>query len=408
MSRSAGRRAAGVAGSTGGLGAGGRAAGRRPARTGRVGAVSVRPDGVDLARSGVPEIQRARILAALVEVASERGAGRVTVAHIVARSGVSRRTFYEMFEDRDECFLVAFQDAVQRAAARVVPAFRGEEMGGAGLVGAGIGAVGVAWRERVRAGLLALLEFLDEEPGLGGLCVVDALGAGPAALASRAGVVARLVDAVDEGRAVAKAGLGPSRLTAEGVVGGVLAVLYARLAERETAHAAGSRGSGVLSSGAQRSQSRASAAESVAPRAHTRSKPLVGLLSPLMGTIVLPYLGPAAAARETRRAAPRARRRAVPQRSNPLEGLDMRLTYRTVRVLVAIAATPDASNREIAEAAGVQDQGQISKLLARLEHLGLVENSGGGSPRGEPNAWRLTPRGREVQETIHAQAAPSG
>jgi DNA-binding MarR family transcriptional regulator len=195
-------------------------------------------------------------------------------------------------------------------------------------------------------------------------------------------VVASLVDAVDEGRAEAKAGLSPSRLTAEGVVGGVLAVLYARLSERE-------------------------ATKSGLSRPPERPKPLVTLLNPLMGTIVLPYLGPAAAARELRRPAPKARRRGAPQRSNPLEGLDMRLTYRTVRVLVAVASAPEASNREIAEAAGVHDQGQISKLLARLEHLGLVENGGGGAPRGEPNAWRLTARGREVQETIHTQTTPS-
>jgi DNA-binding MarR family transcriptional regulator len=91
-----------------------------------------------------------------------------------------------------------------------------------------------------------------------------------------------------------------------------------------------------------------------------------------------------------------------------LEGLDMRLTYRTVRVLVTIASDPGASNREIADRAGVQDQGQISKLLARLEHLGLVQNSGAGPVRGEPNAWWLTPRGREVEQIIRRQTAPVG
>jgi AcrR family transcriptional regulator len=51
-------------------------------------------------REKVSEIQRARILGAMTEVAAERGAANVTVAHVVARSGVSRRTFYELFEDR--------------------------------------------------------------------------------------------------------------------------------------------------------------------------------------------------------------------------------------------------------------------------------------------------------------------
>ncbi len=82
----------------------------------------------------------------------------------------------------------------------------------------------------------------------------------------------------------------------------------------------------------------------------------------------------------------------------------MRLTYRTVRVLVAIATVPGASNREVSDAAGVADQGQISKLLVRLERLGLIENVGEGHARGEPNAWQLTAKGQDVERTISRQA----
>jgi AcrR family transcriptional regulator len=353
---------------------------------GRLGAVTVRAGSADLGRGGVAEIQRARILAALVEVSQERGASDLTVAHIVARSGVSRRTFYEMFEDRNACFLAAFHDAVQRAAARVEPAFRN---GDPVSTGTRAGVPLRAWREQVRAGLLALLEFLDDEPALGGLCVVDALGAAPAALEQRSQVLERLIDAVDEGRAEARAGLSPSRLTAEGVVGGVLAVIYTRLAAGRPA-----QGSDSSASGSPRSSARSAAAG-----------PLVGLLNALMGMIVLPYEGPAAAAREASRPAPRARPRPVRARSNPLEGLEMRLTYRTVQVLDAIATLPGASNRQVAAAAGVADQGQISKLLARLKHVGLVRNDGVGPARGEPNAWRLTARGEEVHRAISEQSA---
>jgi AcrR family transcriptional regulator/DNA-binding MarR family transcriptional regulator len=315
--------------------------------------------GNGFARSGVLEIQRTRILAALVEVARERGAGQVTVAHIVARSGVSRRTFYELFEDRDACFLAAFEDAVQRASAHVAPVF-----GRAG-----------SWRERMRGALGAVLEFLDDERRLGGLCIVDALAAGSRALERRAEVVSILVDAVDEGRGEARAVTSLSRLTAEGVVGGVLAVLHARLSENGPASDA--------------------------------SKPLVQLQSPLMAMIVLPYLGTGVAGREAARPAPPARPRPRRARSNPLEGLGMRLTYRTVRVLAAIASNPKASNRQVADTAGIQDQGQISKLLARLEHLGLIENITATQARGEPNAWRLTPKGHEVQGAIEQQSTPA-
>jgi hypothetical protein len=124
------------------------------------------------------------------------------------------------------------------------------------------------------------------------------------------------------------------------------------------------------------------------------------LLGPLMSMIVLPYLGAKAASRELSRPAPipRDRRPRPPARSqDPLEGLNMRLTYRTVRVLMAVAEHPGASNREIAEGAGIVDQGQISKLLTRLAGLSLVENRGEGQEKGAANAWQLTACGAQVE-----------
>lgn len=75
----------------------------------------------------------------------------------------------------------------------------------------------------------------------------------------------------------------------------------------------------------------------------------------------------------------------------------MRLTYRTVRVLMVISERPGASNREIAERSGISDQGQISKLLGRLARLELVENRGDGQEKGAANAWHLTARGQAVE-----------
>jgi DNA-binding MarR family transcriptional regulator len=92
-------------------------------------------------------------------------------------------------------------------------------------------------------------------------------------------------------------------------------------------------------------------------------------------------------------------------RRDPLRDLDMRLTYRTVRVLIAISAHPAASNRKIADTAGISDQGQISKLLLRLHNLGLIHNEGDGPAKGEPNAWQLTPKGQEVEQAIREQTA---
>jgi len=288
------------------------------------------------------------MITAMAEVAGERGAANATVAHVVARSGVSRRTFYEMFSDREDCLAAVFAEAVERAGRRVLPAYEAES----------------GWQARLRAGVAALLLFLEDEPDMGRLLVVEALGGGPRVLEHRARVLARLVEVVDEGRALAKSP--PPPLTAEGVLGGAFALVHARLSQRDTA-------------------------------------PLTNLLGPLMGLILGPYLGPAAARREIERPAPEfnhARRR---EHSDPLRGLDMRLTYRTVRVLVAVGSQPGASNRQIAQEAGVEDQGQISKLLRRLESLDLIQNTGHGHTKGEPNVWTLTARGAEVEQAIKVQ-----
>ena len=80
----------------------------------------------------------------------------------------------------------------------------------------------------------------------------------------------------------------------------------------------------------------------------------------------------------------------------------MRLTYRTVWVL-SRSPSPGASNREVGAAAGIADQGQISKLLARLESLGLIANVGEGHAKGASNAWRLTERGEQVEHALRGR-----
>jgi AcrR family transcriptional regulator len=319
--------------------------------------VRSRPGPNGLPREHVSEIQRLRILAAIAEVASERGAGAVTVAHVVARAGVSRRTFYDLFEDREECFLAAFDEAIEQASRPVIEAWHAPG----------------SWRERARAALAAMLVFLDEEPALARLCVVEALAAGPRALERRGRIVRALIGAVDEGRGETRKGAEPPPLTADGVVGAVLSVIHTRLLEGDTG-----------------------------------AKPLTGMLGALMGMIVLPYQGRGVAQRELDKTTPTPLSSPKrPRRADPLEGLEMRITYRTVRVLIVIAEHPGASNRQIATHAGIQDQGQVSKLLTRLQHLGLIENAGEGPAKGAPNAWRLTARGEQVEQAIRVQTTPS-
>jgi AcrR family transcriptional regulator len=303
-------------------------------------------------------VQRVRIVAAMVEVASERGAANATVAHVVERAGISRRTYYELFADREECFLAALDDSIARASAHVLAGWE----------------AGASWTDRVRGALVGLLEFLDDSPSAGRLLVVESLGAGAGALAHREQALAHAVAAIDLGRREPKAAQGLSPMTAEGVVGAVLAVLHSRVA-----------------------QSRPGPPDPVR---------LSGLTGQLMSMIVIPYLGPAAARRELRRSSPRhALPRGEPRPAgNPLAKLEMRLTYRTIRVLVAVAEHPGSSNRRIAEVAEIVDQGQMSKLLARLHSLGLIENTGAGGAQGAPNAWALTDEGRRVHAAIGVSA----
>jgi AcrR family transcriptional regulator/DNA-binding MarR family transcriptional regulator len=303
-----------------------------------------------LSRGRVTEIQRSRMLAAALSAVEEVGYSRMTVAQVISRAKVSRKTFYDVFADREDCFLAALEQAVAQAGRHVKDAYDQE----------------TAWREGVRAGLGELLVFFDEEPALARLVLVEALGAGPRVLERRAEILDELAKIVDQGRFATSAGREPPEVVAEGVVGAVFAVLHTR--------ALGEDG-------------------------HER---FACLLGSLMNIVVLPYLGARAASRELTRPAPERRRAASSRQSqsqsrDPMAGLSMRLTYRTVRVLVVIGEHPGASNREIAERSGVADQGQISKLLARLARLELVENTGDGQEKGGSNAWSLTPRGARVE-----------
>jgi AcrR family transcriptional regulator len=308
----------------------------------------LRPGPGGLPRGQVTQIQRSRMLAAAVEAVEEVGYARMTVAQVIGRARVSRKTFYDVFTDREDCFLAAFEQALSQARAIAQEAYARES----------------SWRDGVRAALARLLMFMDDEPGLAKLCIVEALGAGERVLERRADVLEEIAEVIDRGRGVTNAIREPPDVTAEGVVGAIFAVLHTR----------------VLEQGEER---------------------LTDLLGALMSMIVLPYLGARAAGRELSKPPVETpsedRPRTLARHKDPLEGLNMRLTYRTVRVLMVIAEHPGASNREIAEGSGIVDQGQISKLMNRLARLKLVENLGEGQERGAANAWHLTPRGAQVE-----------
>ncbi len=315
-------------------------------------------------RERVIEIQRSRLLAAALGAIEDLGYSRVTVAHISSRARVSRRTFYELFDNREDCLLAALESVVEMVRGELAREDLDDR----------------SWRERVRMGLWSILSLFEREPVLARVCVVQALRGGPRVLECRERVLAELARVVDEGRHEGAGSDGCPPLTAEGLVGAAFTIVYGRLLRGER-------------------------------------EPLTDLFGELMGMIVLPYLGPAAARREQRGTRTfLSGRRSLAGVKSPthvpdlplapardlLAGVPMRLTYRTALVLEAIAQQPGVSNSIVAELAEVSDQGQISKLLARLERLGLIENTGAGHARGERNAWSLTVTGRRVAHGIRA------
>jgi AcrR family transcriptional regulator/DNA-binding MarR family transcriptional regulator len=271
----------------------------------------------------------------------------VNARRVSERAGVSNRTFYEFFSDREDCFLAAFNYAVDGLELEARAGWESQ----------------LGWSARVRAALSALLVVLDREPAVRRLVFVEALAAGPRVLAARARVLEGLAGVVDGGRVNAREPRRLPPLAAEGVVGGVVGVIHARLLE-------------------------------------LRPEPLVGLLGSLMAMIVLPYRGSAAAARELELPAPRqpARRDGdgLSQRVlGSVSAVDYRLTVRTQMALAAVAGRPGLSNREVSEVIGISDQGQVSRMMKRLAEQGLVENTQ-GETRRLVRAWRLTTDGEAV------------
>jgi AcrR family transcriptional regulator len=281
------------------------------------------------------------------------------VGHITGRARVSRRTFYDLFANREDCLLAVFEDVVGQLE---------RELTDAGLAD-------LPWVERVRTGLWKILCFLDREPMLARVCVVQSARAGQAVLEARERILASLATVLDEGSSENASAREVPALAGEGLIGAAVSIVDKRLRKGDRAR-------------------------------------LSELQGELMGMLVLPYLGAGAASRE--------RKRPLPQRpasksstdsaqapeQDPLQGVPMRVTHRTARVLEVTSRNPGASNRTIGEGAGIYDQGQISKLLARLEHLDLLQNCSSGQAKGEPNIWRLTALGEKVTQhlTLNTQA----
>jgi AcrR family transcriptional regulator len=132
-----------------------------------------------LAREEVLASQRGRMLEAMASAVAAKGYAGTTVADVVGGAGVSRKTFYEHFRDKEDCFLAAFDAGVQLlvdAVERATLDAEGE------------------WREHIRAGVRAYLSALSAAPDFARTFLIEVLAAGPHALERRAEVHGRFAE----------------------------------------------------------------------------------------------------------------------------------------------------------------------------------------------------------------------
>jgi AcrR family transcriptional regulator len=219
-----------------------------PDRTGGRQPHQLPPGRHGLSRSFVAKNQRDRILAAVADVTSAASYSEMTVEDVIVHAGVSRRTFYEHFKNKEEAFLAAYEAVVAQLFEQVAARVEEEE----------------SFAARVGAGLGAFLDFLSHEPAFARMCIIEVLAAGPDAVARRNGAL-RLFAALieDNAKRLVEEPLPPA-LTAETLVGGVYEVLYSRVLRGEI-------------------------------------RELPSLLPDLSYSVLLPYLGPEAALAERER-----------------------------------------------------------------------------------------------------------
>jgi AcrR family transcriptional regulator len=176
------------------------------------------PERLPRGRHGLPRRfivhnQRERMLLAVAEAVAEQGFVTTTVADIIARARLSRRTFYEHFADKEECFLAAYDTVVEQLLAAVGQAY--EQADG--------------WPQKVHDGLETFLAYLAAEPAFARMCIVEVVAAGPEARGRRDAAMRVFVDFLEPGRTEAPKGIVVPALAADVVVGGIYEIIYSRL-----------------------------------------------------------------------------------------------------------------------------------------------------------------------------------
>ena len=165
-----------------------------------------------------PLSQRERLLDAMAQTAARRGYAATSVADVLNVARISRRTFYEQFADKEDCFLAAYDEIATLCGDRAIAAYRCERTWEAGLTQA----------------YAALLDVLAAEPDYAHLAVVEILGAGPRGLARRDASLRRFTRFIEHTRAHVDTAVEPPTVVAQAIAGGIHELLYSQIVRGET------------------------------------------------------------------------------------------------------------------------------------------------------------------------------
>lgn len=314
-------------------------------------------------RKAALEVQRAKILEALVQVVYRHGYGQASVSRVSRQAKVSHHTFCALFESLEDCFLAVLDHGAARARALIAAGFEHER----------------PWPDGMRTALAETLLYFESNQALAHVLLVEGTAGGPRVRERREYHVADVTIMVERRWGTPDGGRSRRPLATAGVMASVLGVLHTHLV-------------------------------TAAP------EPMISLLGPLVGLVLAPYLDPSVVAQEIehgeRFAAEVLTKRAHTVKEPPGERVEIPDALRDPRAhraracLLFLAVHPGASNRTIAAGIGIARHTQISTLLARLAKMGLLVKRSDGP--GRPNAWVLSSEGAAIARRLADERQHSG
>jgi AcrR family transcriptional regulator len=170
-----------------------------------------------LPRELVEENQRARLVSAMIEAVAENGYGKTTIAHITGAAKISRRTYYENFSNKEDCFGAAYEVTLDYLRETMLAAAAAEQ----------------EWPERVRTGLDALLRSLAVHPDLATFFLMAPPTVGDSIAARHHLAMRELVAALIAGPPAPPDSDEPSDTQAEALAGGLSRLILRKLSAGE-------------------------------------------------------------------------------------------------------------------------------------------------------------------------------